>query len=175
MKGDTETDALLKGRFARLKGGDAQRAPDFAAMMARARREIDARASARVAAGEEPARSRPNDGHTVRIRPAEPPARSERAGRDSYARVANGHGRRPVLRWAVPLALAAGIAAIVVVPRLPDRAADREFDRLVTEWSRTTEATRHAPTDALLSLPGVGLLGNMPPIGSGVGALRGPS
>lgn len=175
MKGDTETDALLKDRFARLKGGDAQRAPDFAAMMARARREIDARASVPVAPVEESARLRPIDTQSVRIQPAEAPANSERAGRGVAVRAASVHRRRPVLRWGVPLALAAAIAAIVVVPRLPDRAADREFDRLVTEWSRTTEATRHAPTDALLSLPGVGLLGNMPPIGSGVGALRGPS
>ncbi|MEP7381733.1 MAG: hypothetical protein ABI910_08610 [Gemmatimonadota bacterium] len=125
MRGDTELDALLRERFARLKEDDARRTPDFAPMLAQARRSIaDARPASRLR----------------------------------------------VLRWALPLAVAAGLTAIVLIP---ERAADREFDRLVTEWSRTSDATRHAPTDGLLAPATAGLLDGLPAIGSGIGAFRG--
>ncbi len=142
MKGDREIDSLLQQRFARLRDEDARRAPDFSEMVGRARRDS-------AEAGESTAPATPRG------------ARTARPG-----------ARRRVLRWVVPMAVAAGLAAIAI---LPDRGADREFDRLVTEWSRTSEATRQAPTDGLLSLPGVGLLGGMPAVGSGVGAIRGRS
>lgn len=169
MKGDTENDALLQDRFARLRAGDAESAPDFAKMMTRVRREVDARANATAlerepsSHGQPPQRGRGDERAT------------ERAVRSSPADLRSTNDRRPLMRWAVPLALAAGIGAIVFLPRLPDRAADREFDRLVSEWSRTSEATRHAPTDGLLDLPGFGLVEDMPAIGSGVGSIRGQS
>jgi hypothetical protein len=143
MMGDSETDALLRERFAQLEAEDARRAPDFAAMMAQARGTI---------------------GRAAQDDPAAPSPRT----RDVLP-VAN---RRVVLRWAIPVAIAAGLAGIMLLPR---RSADQEFDRLVTEWSRTSDATRHAPTDGLLARPGIGLLGGMSPVGSGVGAIRGPS
>ena len=147
MKGDSETDAPLQERFAQLKEDDARRAPDFAAMMAQARGTIGP-----ATIGRAPLEARPAD-----------------SSRERAARPVTG---RRVLRWAVPVAIAAGLATVML---LPDRSADQEFDRLVTEWSRTSDATRHAPTDGLLAPPSIGLLGGMSPVGSGVGALRGRS
>ena len=142
MKGDAESDALLRERFAQLQEEDARRAPDFAAMMARAREAIG-----RATLDDRPVVS--------------PPARAARL-----------ITRRRVLRWAVPVAIAAGLATVMLLPR---RSADQEFDRPVTEWSRISDSTRHAPTDGLLNRPGIGLLGGMAPVGSGTGAFRGRS
>jgi ferric-dicitrate binding protein FerR (iron transport regulator) len=80
--------------------------------------------------------------------------------------------RRRVMLWAGPLAIAAGLGAIWFIP---ERTADREFDRLVMEWSQTAAATSRAPTDGLLATPGGDFLGAMPSIGSGIGGRRGRS
>ncbi|MBK8250820.1 MAG: hypothetical protein IPK85_26005 [Gemmatimonadetes bacterium] len=91
---------------------------------------------------------------------------------------ANAHGdvpvagaRRRVWRWAAiaaPLAAAAGVALWLG----PDRAGDREFERAVTEWSRTERAL---PTDGLLSVPGSEYLRRLPALGTGAVERRRPS
>lgn len=78
---------------------------------------------------------------------------------------------RRAWRWVAfvaPLAAAAGLALWLV----PDRAGDREFERAVTEWSRTDRAL---PTDGLLSVPGSEYLRRLPALGSGVAERRRPS
>ena len=150
MKGNAELDELLQQRFESQKRHDARHAPAFDAMLLRARQD----AAALV----------PDAAH---IRALSAP---------SHRRAAR---RRHVL-WAGPLAIAAGLGAIYLLPvRTAESAADREFDRLVTEWTRTAAATSHVPTDGLLSVPGVELLGTMPllggGVGGGVGAVRGRS
>lgn len=77
-------------------------------------------------------------------------------------------------RWplaAIPLAIAAGLGFLLVNP---DRAADREFERVVSEWSRT-ERTLSTPTDGLLAVPGSEYLRRLPPFVAGSGANRRPS
>ncbi len=76
--------------------------------------------------------------------------------------------------WAIaaPMALAAGLAAIWLQP---GRAADREFETVVSEWSRISERSLHSPTDGLLALPGAQYLRPMPAFGSGTGSTRRPS
>lgn len=61
---------------------------------------------------------------------------------------------------AVPMLAAAAALLLMLRPR--ESAADREFETLVTEWSRTSDVTRTSPTDALLSLPGDQYLRGMP-------------
>ncbi|MGQ0767399.1 MAG: hypothetical protein ACT4OZ_17250 [Gemmatimonadota bacterium] len=71
---------------------------------------------------------------------------------------------RPGLRaivWGAPVVLAAGIGAILVVS---DRMKDREFERVVSEWSASEVATQ-SPTDQLLVLPGSEFLGRLPAVG----------
>ncbi|MCC6242521.1 MAG: hypothetical protein IT353_06745 [Gemmatimonadaceae bacterium] len=58
--------------------------------------------------------------------------------------------RTSPLTWAIPAVAAAGLAAVLLIPRAN---ADDEFESLVTDWSRTSAALR-APTDRLLALPG---------------------
>lgn len=77
-------------------------------------------------------------------------------------------------RWplaAIPIAIAAGVAFLFVNP---DRAADREFERVVSEWSRTERALS-TPTDGLLAVPGSEYLRRLPPFVAGSGANRRPS
>lgn len=150
MKGDMEGDTLLEECFARLKGEDASRAPDFSTMIARARSAVEARAHATGAGAESATVIHPD-------------------------RASATNTRRRVLRWAIPMAVAACLAAIAYLPRERGRVADQEFDRLVSEWSRTSDVTRNAPTDGLLATPAIGLMQNLPAIGSGVGAPRGRS
>lgn len=74
-------------------------------------------------------------------------------------------------RWAAyaaPLAAAAGLALWLI----PARSADLEFERAVTEWSRTARAL---PTDGLLSVPGSEYLRRLPAFGTGAPGPRGPS
>lgn len=78
---------------------------------------------------------------------------------------------RRMWRWAAyaaPLAAAAGLAVWLA----PDRAGDREFERAVSEWSRTE---RSLPTDGLLAVPGSEYLRRLPALGSGAGERRRPS
>lgn len=77
-------------------------------------------------------------------------------------------------RWALaatPLAAAAAVAAIWLAP---SRVAEREFERVVAEWSRTERALT-APTDGLLAVPGSEYLRRLPAIGSGGVDRRRPS
>lgn len=59
-----------------------------------------------------------------------------------------------------PALVAAGLAGLFIVPQ---RLKDREFDRVVMEWSRT-DATLHSPTDRLLAVPGSEFLGSSPSV-----------
>jgi len=146
MKGDAELDELLQQRFERQRVHDVRHAPTFEAMLLRARQ--DAATSVPV---------------VEHIRAVPTPSQPRAA-------------RRRVVRWAGPLAIAAGLGAIYLLSaRTAESAADREFDRLVTEWTRTAAATSHAPTDGLLTIPGSELLGTMPRLGLGVGGARGRS
>lgn len=81
---------------------------------------------------------------------------------------------RRVRTWAVvtPLAVAAGLAVAWFQPR---RVADREFERVVSEWSRTAERTRRSPTDALLAVPGSEYLRRLPALDAGAGSTWSPS
>ncbi len=58
--------------------------------------------------------------------------------------------RASPLAWAVPALAAAGLAAVLLMPR---QNADAEFETLVSDWSRTSASIR-TPTDELLALPG---------------------
>lgn len=69
--------------------------------------------------------------------------------------------RGGLVRWGAPILLAAALAAIWIVP---DSRKDREFERVVSEWSRT-EAALRSPTDALLAVPGSEFLGRLPSLG----------
>lgn len=142
MKGDAELDELLGRQFEQLKAQDVRQAPPFGVILERARRAIDAEPAAVVAIA--------------------PRVAATRAWTS----------RRRVMLWAGPLAIAAGLGAIWL---LPTRSADREFDRLVREWSQTAAATSRAPTDGLLTTPGGDFLGGMPSIGSGIGSRQGRS
>jgi hypothetical protein len=81
--------------------------------------------------------------------------------------------RRP-RTWAfvTPFAVAAGLAGLWLQP---GRVADREFERVVSEWSRTAERSRHSPTDALLAVPGGEYLRRLPALGGGAGSTWRPS
>lgn len=178
MKGDIEGDAHLEEGFARLKAEDAARAPDFSAMIAQARSVVHARSAVQArsvvhARSAFDVRTPETDARTQSLNELQPAATHRAAPRVEH--VSRSIAPRHALRWAIPLAVAAGLAAIAYLPRQRDRVADREFDRLVSEWSRTSDATRNAPTDGLLATPAIGLMQNLPAIGSGVGAPRGRS
>lgn len=147
MTPDDELDELLRHRFAGVRDADARRAPAFGEMVARARAAIPAEPVVPMDV--------PNSVTRSPIVPAAP-------------------RRRSPWRWvaaAAPLAVAAGLAGIWLAP---SRAADREFERLVSEWSRTERAL-NAPTDGLLAVPGSEYLRRLPALGSGAGATRRPS
>lgn len=76
--------------------------------------------------------------------------------------------RMRMLAWSAPLLVAAGLAAILIIP---DRLKEREFDRAVQEWSRSESAFR-SPTDGLLVVPGSEFLGRGPSL-AGSAARRG--
>jgi hypothetical protein len=146
MTPDDEIEELLRTRFAGVRETDRRQTPAFAEMMARAR--------AAVSAEEHAAPDLPAVVST-------PPTRTLIPRRNPW-------------RWAfaaAPLAVAAGLAAVYFAP---SRSADREFERVVSEWSRT-ERTMHAPTDGLLAVPGSEYLRRLPPLAPGAGATRRPS
>lgn len=71
-------------------------------------------------------------------------------------------------RWAAfaaPLAAAAAVALWLA----PSDAGDLEFERAVSEWSRTE---RPLPTDGLLAVPGSEYLRRLPALGSSAGERR---
>lgn len=67
------------------------------------------------------------------------------------------------IRWLPPLAAAAALSTLLLSG---SREADREFDRLVTEWSQTSRVALHSPTDRLLTVPGSQYLRSLPTLGS---------
>ena len=139
MKDDAELDERFLQRFAALKAEDRGALPPFGPMLARARVQVDDTRPLTVVVERAPA---------------------------ALAAPAWHRPQRRLLIWAGPLLAAAGLGAIWI---LPQRAADREFDRVVSEWSRTSAATHRSPTDGLLALPGSEFLGGLPPVGTGPG------
>jgi hypothetical protein len=129
-------DPELRARFQELKQLDAGQAPSFAELMARAQGE------AAGAAGRQPRR---------------------------WQMLAGQHQRtRPWLRrygWAGGLAAAAAIAALIVIPRT--RSNEDAFVQAVQSFqSNPALAGWRAPTDALLDLPGGGLMSTIPRVSS---------
>jgi len=147
MTVDDELNDRLTRHFAQAREVDARQAPPFGEMLARAR-------SAALEEG--------GAGEDVAARPLTMPVAQQRL-RDTRWR----------WRWALvatPLAVAAGIVAIVLSPA---RSADREFERTVAEWSRVERAIT-IPTDGLLSVPGSEYLRRLPAVGAGASASRRP-
>jgi hypothetical protein len=73
--------------------------------------------------------------------------------------------RQPFARtllWATPVVIAASLTILLL--RRPDR-ADREFEQLVTQWSRANQSAPRSPTDRLLSVPGSEYLRSTPTLG----------
>lgn len=146
MNGGREGDERLREAFRTLREEEVGGAPSFSALMARARSE--------ALAEEAPARARPDARDPLGAStPAAPPARVE-----GWA-----PRRHPWIRWLPPLAAAAAVAAILLSG---GRSADREFDRLVGEWSRTSRVALHSPTDRLLAVPGAQFLRSVPLVGA---------
>jgi len=149
MTPDDPLDELLQSRFAALRDDDARRAPAFADLVARAR----------AAAAERP------------TAPGATPGAAPSAAPPLVA--APAAWRRPrTWAFAAPFAIAAGLAGLWLQP---SRVADREFEKVVSEWSRTTERSRHSPTDALLTVPGGEYLRRLPAVGGGAGSNWRPS
>lgn len=67
------------------------------------------------------------------------------------------------VRWLPPLVAAAMVGAVLLSG---SRNADREFDRLVNEWSQTARLALHSPTDRLLAVPGSQYLRSVPRVGA---------
>lgn len=137
-------DLHLRQGFRRLREEDAGAAPSFAALMGRARNDL--------AAGEAAAT------------PLESPAITPP---DSASRPR----RSPWIRWGPPVAAAALLGAVLIQG---SGRADREFDRVVNEWSQTARVALHSPTDRLLAVPGSQYLRSMPRLGSGRPASTSP-
>lgn len=143
MKQDDPLDATLRRHFDTLRTLDRAQAPDFPSMAARAR-EMAA--------------------HTVEQTTAQTTAQTTGLATDAItsatpvlvpiASPTASPRRRTVSPWAwgIPALAAAGLAALMLVPR--GDAADQEFEALVADWSRTTQLTMRAPTDGLLVVPG---------------------
>lgn len=70
--------------------------------------------------------------------------------------------RNPWVRWLPPVAAAAVLGAVLLSG---SGKADREFDRVVNEWSQTARVALHSPTDRLLAVPGSQYLRSMPRLG----------
>jgi hypothetical protein len=136
MSNDAESDPVLQQLFAAERARDAVRAPSFASMRDAARRE--------VADAEHAPLTIERGSADVRVVPS----------------------RRSWL-WAAPILVAAGLAIAILRPEpASQQSADREFEALVSEWSRTTAITQSSPTDRLLALPGAEFLRGTPSVGS---------
>jgi len=116
-------DQALQQQFDALRSHDRAVAPDFSTMVARARQASNAA-------------------------PADAPAPSPRAEPSIRPR----RWFASPWTWVVPALAAAGLAAVMLMPR--QDAADREFESLVADWSRVTQTASRAPTDGLLAVPG---------------------
>lgn len=137
MTDELQTDRVLRQLFEAQRERDAASAPAFAAMRDAARRMAEA--ADNVSTHHIPVDARPG-----RIRPL-----------------------RRALLWGAPLLVAAGLAIAILRPETAaNQSADREFEALVSEWSRTAALTQRSPTDRLLSLPGSEFLRGTPSVGS---------
>jgi hypothetical protein len=145
MNSDDELDDRLHRHYAAQREGDTRQAPAFGEMLARARAVVAESTVRPVTEVESPP--------SVAAAPRRVSAKPRR------------------LLWvlaATPLAVAAGVAAILLTPA---RSADRDFERTVAEWSRVERAIA-MPTDGLLAVPGSEFLRRLPVAGSGTGATR---
>ena len=142
-------DQRLGQRFEELRAESRGpgAAPDFASMMAEAKRQAAEAPALEVAAG--------SSGSTD----ADP----RRAGIRSHGRWARLAG------WA-SVAAAAAVAGLMVMDRAPS--ADQEFERLVAAYSAEPGgAAWRSPTSGLLNVPGIDLTRSVPSIGGPVRGL----
>ncbi|MFN0099518.1 MAG: hypothetical protein ACKVS7_12645 [Gemmatimonadaceae bacterium] len=149
MTQDDELEQQLRPAFDALRHADAQATPAFDGVLARARAQAAAQPAAQAVA-QAAAQAAPQ----AEVAVGEPARRATR-------------GPWRLVAYAAPLAAAAGLALWLA----PDRAADREFERAVTDWSRTERAL---PSDGLLAVPGSEYLRQLPVLGIGAGRQRGP-
>jgi hypothetical protein len=139
-------DELLREGFRRVRVEEEATAPSFAALMARARSGVT---PGEVAVGEISAAATPASAAPGDI--PSPPVPSIPVTRIRWR------------RWLPPLVAAAALAAVLI----PESGrADREFDRLVNEWSETARVALHSPTDRLLAVPGSQYLRSVPSVGA---------
>ena len=146
---DDREDELLREGFRRVREEEEAAAPSFAALMARARSGITP--------GENPGGI-----------PAEPsPARAPGTATPEELPDLPGDtiplGRVRWGRWLPPLLAAAALAAVLIQG---SGRADREFDRVVNQWSETARVALHSPTDRLLAVPGSQYLRSVPSVGA---------
>lgn len=139
-------DELLREGFRRVRDEEEAAAPSFAALMARARSGI---AAGEVATGAVPPAADPSSATPGEIPSA--PVPSVPVTRIRWR------------RWLPPLVAAAAMAAVLVHG---SGGADREFDRVVNEWSQTARVALHSPTDRLLTVPGSQYLRSVPRVGA---------
>jgi len=152
--GDRGPDGELQELFRGLRAQEGETVPSFASMVARARE----------AAAEEPADPQ-EGGEELRggsPLPGAPPVREWAPAGGTTPRPPRGGGR---MRWIPPLVAAAVVATLLISQRGRD---DREFDRLVNDWSRTAQVALQSPTDRLLAVPGSQYLRSVPQLGSGL-------
>lgn len=140
---DERFEQSLREGFQSLRTTDAAHTPPFAPMFAQAAAEAEVRPRA--------------------LRPTAP----RRGTAATTDRTPSWRSAR-TLAWATPMLVAAGLALVVLSPeRRAQRAAEQEFEALVSEWTRTATQATQLPTDGLLSLPGSQYLRTMPAIGGG--------
>ncbi len=139
-------DELLREGFRRVREEEEATAPSFAALMARARSGITA---GETAAGLHPPVGAPGTASAGEIPHLQGPA-------------VPGTGIR-WRRWLPPLLAAAALSAVLIQG---SGRADREFDRVVNEWSETARVALHSPTDRLLAVPGSQYLRSVPSVGA---------
>jgi hypothetical protein len=140
MDDDRIVEDALQRQFDALRREDVRQTPPFAAMFARAQATADDVSGQAI--------------ETV-----------HRASAGSNRSSARPWSPGRILAWSAPFLAAAGLAIVLLQA---ESAADREFDQLVTEWTRTSAITRHSPTDGLLALPGSEYLRGMPTIDGGL-------
>lgn len=139
-------DAALRDEFRRLRTEvEADRVPDFNAMMARAKEEVAARPALEVVAGGG------GDSSSTGIG-----VRDDERTRRRIVRIGG---------W-VSLATAAAAAGILLIGTPGTSEADAEFERLIVAYSTDAAAGAwRSPTANLLRTPGVDL-GAVPSVGS---------
>lgn len=130
-------DDRLRDTFQALRKETARSGgvPEFDGMLAEAKRRAEQRPALEVFAGHASRKGRPTRRRLVQIG-----------------------------AWG-SVALAAGVAALILVNRPPT--GDAEFERLVAAYaSETAAGSWSSPTSALLEVPGMDLLRSVPSIGA---------